>query len=301
MRAEWLEIYRARNHSADNWARGYELVRHHVDTQERVFRMAQQLQVRHISGNGFPVFDVLAAADQLASSAMALILQETCAQANPSLGSSGVTFAKGVAIPATSALNVVAAYVGYLSINALTGHTRPWVMEREKWAAAVDAVDRLRAAVAHAHLPSGDFLGVADATSQESPVSRPPLVAFLGDGAFAARKLTALTKRWRRGGGKAVTPILLNDGTTSLRRDGFDPIVIDGRDPAAFTWAIFEIECRLEAAADARPYSCHPAVKLMPCAVAAELIAPGPHEGWRDVTPQQTPVLAVSCRRAVGQ
>jgi phosphoketolase len=36
-----------------------------------------------------------------------------------------------------------------------------------------------------------------------------------------------------------------------LRLNGFDPIVFDGRDPAAFAWAIFEMECRLEAAAEA--------------------------------------------------
>lgn len=36
-----------------------------------------------------------------------------------------------------------------------------------------------------------------------------------------------------------------------LRLNGFDPIVFDGRDPAAFAWAIFEMESRLEAAAEA--------------------------------------------------
>jgi phosphoketolase len=36
-----------------------------------------------------------------------------------------------------------------------------------------------------------------------------------------------------------------------LRLNGFDPIVFDGRDPAAFVWAIFEIEHRLMAAAQA--------------------------------------------------
>jgi hypothetical protein len=314
-RVQWLETYRARNRSADGWARGYELVRHRFDTQERVFRMAEQLAARHISGNGLPVFDVLAAADQLASSGMALILQETCTQTNSSVGGNGVASAKGVPIPATSALNLVAAYVGYLSINALTGRTRPWVIEGEKGTAAVDAVDRLRAAVADAHLPSGDFLGLADPTSLPSPASRQPLVAFLSDGAFEARKLAALTERWRRGGGKAVTPILLNDGgwirrfvpwqpaaierfVTSLRRDGFDPIVIDGRDPAAFTWAIFEIECRCEAAADARPCTCHPSEKLVPCAVAVvPAVAAAPEDqAYRSITPKQTSVVAVSRR-----
>jgi phosphoketolase len=36
-----------------------------------------------------------------------------------------------------------------------------------------------------------------------------------------------------------------------LELNGFDPIVFDGRDPAAFIWAIFEMETRLEAATQA--------------------------------------------------
>lgn len=36
-----------------------------------------------------------------------------------------------------------------------------------------------------------------------------------------------------------------------LKLNGFDPIVFDGRDPAAFVWAIFEMESRLEARAEA--------------------------------------------------
>ncbi len=39
--------------------------------------------------------------------------------------------------------------------------------------------------------------------------------------------------------------------TRHLRLNGFDPIVFDGRDPAAFAWAIWEIERRLQAAARA--------------------------------------------------
>ena len=36
-----------------------------------------------------------------------------------------------------------------------------------------------------------------------------------------------------------------------LALNGFDPFVFDGRDPAAFAWAIFEAENRLEAASKA--------------------------------------------------
>jgi len=65
-----------------------------------------------------------------------------------------------------------------------------------------------------------------------------------------------------------VTPIMISNGrridqrttmsqeggvswfTQHLRLNGFDPIVFDGTDPAAFVWAILEMECRLEAAAE---------------------------------------------------
>jgi len=39
--------------------------------------------------------------------------------------------------------------------------------------------------------------------------------------------------------------------TESTKAIRFDPIVFDGRDPAAFAWAIFTMENRLEAAAAA--------------------------------------------------
>lgn len=125
--------------------------------------------------------------------------------------------------------------------------------------------------------------------------ARPPLVAFLSDGAFAGGQLAALTGRWRRGRGKAVTPILLSGGNwvrslapahptglewfvAKLRRDGFDPLVIDARDPAAFAWSIFEMECRLAAAADASPCSCHPSEKPVPCTIA---VVPAPRLALR--------------------
>jgi hypothetical protein len=316
-RIHWVQAYRARRRPADCWARGYELVRHSIESQERVFRMAEQLAARNITGNGFPVFDVLAAADRLASSAMALVLQQSCAQAKPVLWTDSVPSATGIPDHAAGALSMVPAYVGYLAINALTGRIHPWIIEGGHGAAAVDAVDRLRVAVADAHLPAGDFLDVEDTTSTEAPASRPPLVGFLSDGALERRKLAALTERWRRGGGKATAPVLMTDASWTgqlalslrrrtdryvarLRRDGFDPIVIDGRDPAAFAWGIFEIECRLAAAADACPCSCHPSETLVPCAVAAAPgAAAGPHESYRSVRPKEAPVAALS-RRAIG-
>ncbi len=42
-----------------------------------------------------------------------------------------------------------------------------------------------------------------------------------------------------------------------LRAKGFDPITFDGSDPAAYLWAIMELQCRLEAASDTPPSNCH--------------------------------------------
>jgi len=53
-----------------------------------------------------------------------------------------------------------------------------------------------------------------------------------------------------------------------LKLNGFDPIVFDGRDPAAFAWAIFEMERRLEAASDAIRYSAGNYPLMLPYGIA---------------------------------
>ena len=53
-----------------------------------------------------------------------------------------------------------------------------------------------------------------------------------------------------------------------IRRRGYEPIFFDAHDPAAFTWAIFEVDRRIKAATDRVPCRCHPAVQPQPFAVA---------------------------------
>jgi phosphoketolase len=91
------------------------------------------------------------------------------------------------------------------------------------------------------------------------------LVVFLSDGAFEEQRGGDWAPRWWRAEDSGlVVPIMIKNGrridqrTTMsqqggvswlvrhLRLNGFDPIVFDGRDPAAFTWAILEIERRLQ-------------------------------------------------------
>jgi phosphoketolase len=119
-------------------------------------------------------------------------------------------------------------------------------------------------------LAEGGYLGFVELQYVHMPLPGERLVAFLSDGAFEEQRGSDWTPRWWRAEDSGlVTPIMIANGrridqrTTMaqqggtawfvrhLRLNGFDPIVFDGRDPAAFVWAIFEMERRLETAAAA--------------------------------------------------
>ena len=63
---EWAVLYRKRNPAADRWSVGYGAIHHAMETQARVFAMAELLAARGVQGDGVPLFDVLYAADRLA-------------------------------------------------------------------------------------------------------------------------------------------------------------------------------------------------------------------------------------------
>ncbi len=119
-------------------------------------------------------------------------------------------------------------------------------------------------------LAEGGYLGFAELQYVHMPLAGERLVAFLSDGAFEEQRGSDWASRWWRAEDCGlVAPIMIKNGrridqrTTMsqqggvewfcehLRLNGFDPIVFDGRDPAAFVWAIFEIEHRLTLAAEA--------------------------------------------------
>ncbi len=110
------------------------------------------------------------------------------------------------------------------------------------------------------------YLGFVELEYIHMPLSGERLVVFLSDGAFEEQRGSDWAPRWWRAKDCGlVTPIMINNGRridqrTTLSQEGgvdwfvkhlqlnsFDPIVFDGRDPAAFAWAIFEMESRLEA------------------------------------------------------
>jgi phosphoketolase len=119
-------------------------------------------------------------------------------------------------------------------------------------------------------LAEGGYLGFAELQYVHMPLAGERLVAFLSDGAFEEQRGSDWAPRWWRAEDSGLaTPIMIKNGrridqrttlsqqggTTwfvrHLRLNGFDPLVLDGRDPAAFVWAILEAERRLGAAAEA--------------------------------------------------
>jgi phosphoketolase len=119
-------------------------------------------------------------------------------------------------------------------------------------------------------LAEGGYLGFVELQYVHMPLPGERLVVFLSDGAFEEQRGSDWAPRWWRAEDSGfIAPIMIANGrridqrTTMaqqggigwllkhLRLNNFDPFVFDGRDPAAFAWAIFEIERRLEAAAQA--------------------------------------------------
>jgi len=308
--------YRGQNPAAERWSAGYGAIQHTLETQARVFAMAEQLAAQGIEGDGVPLFDLLHAADRVANAGLWLVVHETYAR---NVYLDGRPLAADDFKPRPEghtggSLNMVPAYAGYMAINALTGLTRAWIMGQGHCVAAIDSLNlllnnmttahaeryalteealtryvrdfysyRLRAdgkpdsplgSHVNAHtaggLAEGGYLGFVELQYVHMPLPGERLVAFLSDGAFEEQRGSDWAPRWWRAKDSGlVAPIMIKNGrridqrTTlsqqggtdwfveHLKLNGFDPIIIDGRDPAAFAWAIWETERRLEAAANA--------------------------------------------------
>ena len=131
-------------------------------------------------------------------------------------------------------------------------------------------------------LIEGGYLGFAELQYVHMPLPGERLVAFLSDGAFEEQRGSDWASRWWRAEDCGlVTPVMIANGRRidqrstmyqqgglswfyeHLEQNDFHPIAIDGRDPAAFIWGIFESEARLEAcSAHIREGHMHYPVKL---------------------------------------
>ncbi|MBT8764817.1 phosphoketolase family protein [Metapseudomonas boanensis] len=115
-------------------------------------------------------------------------------------------------------------------------------------------------------ISEGGYLGFAELQYVHMPLPGERLVAFLSDGAFEEQRGSDWAPRWWRAEDSGmVAPIMIANGRRieqrstleqqggadwlqkHLRLNGFDPLLIDGTDPAAFAWAIWEMEERLSA------------------------------------------------------
>ncbi|PIR37741.1 MAG: xylulose 5-phosphate 3-epimerase [Alphaproteobacteria bacterium CG11_big_fil_rev_8_21_14_0_20_39_49] len=113
------------------------------------------------------------------------------------------------------------------------------------------------------HLEGG-YLGFASLQYAHMPLLGERLVAFLSDGAFEEQKGSDWTSRWWRAEDSGlICPIMISNGRridqrSTMEQEGgaewfaeylklhdFEPIIFDGRDPAAFAWCILEQEKRL--------------------------------------------------------
>lgn len=118
-------------------------------------------------------------------------------------------------------------------------------------------------------LIEGGYLGFAELQYPHMPLPGERLVAFLSDGAFEEQRGSDWASRWWRAQDCGlVTPVMIANGRRidqrstiflqggtdwfrqHLELNGFYPILIDGRDPAAFIWGIFEAESRLQACSE---------------------------------------------------
>ncbi|QTF91435.1 xylulose 5-phosphate 3-epimerase [Halomonas sp. BM-2019] len=110
----------------------------------------------------------------------------------------------------------------------------------------------------------GGYLGFAGLQYVHMPLPGQHLVAFLSDGAFEEQRGSDWASRWWRAEDSGpVVPVMIANGRRIDQRttmsqaggtdwfedhlvlNGFAPLTIDGRDPAAFVWAILTAEAEL--------------------------------------------------------
>lgn len=308
--------YRAADPAFAQWAAGYGVIVHDPLTQTRIHALVKTLVAEGSVPDAATAYRRLAAVDRLASAAMWLVTHMTYVrQVKLDGGELAASDFKPQPEGHTGgSLNMVPAYAAYLALNALTGHTRSWLMGQGHCVAAVDAINLLVGNMGPAHaeryglddarlsrfvcdfysyavradghpdsplgshvnahtagsLQEGGYLGFAELHYAHAPLPGERLVAFLSDGAFEEQRGSDWAPRWWRPEDCGfIAPIMILNGRrieqrtqiaqqggerwlyAHLQLNGFQPIGIDGRDPASFVWGIHAIELGQQARLDA--------------------------------------------------
>jgi len=141
--AKRAELYRERDQVFADWAAGYGAIQHEDITQVRVYEMADLLVQQGTVREKGEVYRCLANADTVTNAVMWLVVHMTYAQ-NIYLDGRQMEAEDFKLNPdghTGGALNMVPAYVGYLTINAITGITRSWLMGQGHCVAGIDAAN----------------------------------------------------------------------------------------------------------------------------------------------------------------
>jgi phosphoketolase len=299
----------------DAWAAGYGAIAHDALTQLRIHDLVAGLVATGLLPDADTGYRRLAAADRLTSAAMWLVVHMTYARRVRLDGGDleADDFKSSPEGHTGGSLNMVPAYVAYLALGALTGHTRGWLMGQGHCVAAVDATNLLAGNMSPAHaarygldderlarfvgdfysyavtpdghpasplgshvnahtagsLQEGGYLGFAELHYAHIPLRGERLVAFLSDGAFEEQRGSDWAPRWWRPEDSGfIAPVMVLNGRrieqrtqiaqqggqrwlhAHLRLNGFEPVGLDGRDPASILWGIHVIEAAQQARLD---------------------------------------------------
>jgi len=122
------------------WAEGYGLIKHTDDTQLMVFSELQRLEIELDFA-----LPLLKAADRICSQAMWLVIHMSYATRVKLNGEAlaASDFKESPQGHTGGSLNMVPAYVGYLTANAISGDSREWLMGQGHCVSAIDSVNLL--------------------------------------------------------------------------------------------------------------------------------------------------------------
>ncbi|KAA1175564.1 xylulose 5-phosphate 3-epimerase [Marinobacter salinexigens] len=201
---------------------------------------------------------------------------------------------QGHCVAAVEALNVLTGNLHpeqqdrYLSPEGLSRLVSDFYSYRQKPDGTVDAPlgSHVNPHTAGGILEGG-YLGFAELQYAHMPLPGESLVAFLSDGAAEEQRGSDWVPRWWRAEDSGlILPVMIANGRrieqrtelgtraglerfeSHLAERGFDPWKFDGRDPAAFVCALFEMERALKQNADSAFRGEHPYPVRIPFGIA---------------------------------
>lgn len=133
------------NSMISRWQQGYGPIQHSQETQMAIAQMAQQLVDEAKQPNTEAVYEKLIALDHLTAAGMWLVVHMTYANRVRLDGSAleADDFKVQPEGHTGGALNMVPAYAAYMTLNALTGETRAWLMGQGHSVAAIESINVL--------------------------------------------------------------------------------------------------------------------------------------------------------------